>query len=408
MAAGLEKYAELIVRAGVNVQPGQLVVVNAPIECADFARLLCATALEAGAGDVFVFWNDDLLRKLRLERADLACLQDVPAWQREARLHYVQQKGACVISIAANDPDLLQGIDPQRAAAEHKALAAALKPYRSYMMSNQARWVVVACPTAGWARKVFPQLDEAGAVAALRDAILTACRADGDDPVAAWARHAARMQARLGRMNDYRFAALHYTGPNGTDLTVGLADDHRWCGGIEYDARQTPFSANIPTEEIFTAPHRERAEGVVRSTKPLLYNGILIEDFTLTFRDGQVVDFAARANAATLGHLLETDEGSRRLGEIALVPYDSPISNTGLLFYNTLFDENAACHLALGEAYPSTIGGDDRDDATLRRKGLNTSLSHEDFMIGDANTAIDGLTPAGARIPVFRDGNFVF
>jgi aminopeptidase len=209
-------------------------------------------------------------------------------------------------------------------------------------------------------------------------------------------------------MNAYRFAALHYTSANGTDFTVGLADDHVWCGGIEYDAQQTPFSANIPTEEIFTTPHRDRADGIVKGSKPLLYNGILIEDLALTFRDGHVVDFSARKNADTLGHLLETDEGSRHLGEVALVPYDSPISNTGLLFYNTLFDENAACHFALGEAYPTTIGGTDRSEETLIRKGLNISLSHEDFMIGAPDTAIDGITTSGERVAVFREGNFVF
>jgi aminopeptidase len=408
MAVVMEQYADLIVRAGVNVQPGQMVVVNAPIECADFARLLCAKAFDAGAGDVFVFWKDDLLRKLRLERADIARLEEVPAWQCDARLYYVLDKGGCVISVYAEDPDLLQGIDARKAAAEHGATAAVLKPYRKVMMAHQARWVVVSVPTPGWARKVFPHLDEAAAMAALQAAILRAARADGDDPPADWARHTAQMQARLARMNDYRFAALHYTSANGTDFTVGLADDHVWCGGVDHDPQGVPFSANIPTEEIFTAPHRDRADGVVKATKPLMYNGILIEDLSLTFKDGRVVDYSARENAATLGTLLDTDEGSRHLGEVALVPYDSPISNTGILFYNTLFDENAACHLALGEAYPTTVRCDDPGEEALAGKGLNSSLNHEDFMIGAADTAIDGLTQDGARVPVFRGGNFVF
>jgi len=408
MAGQKERYADLIVRAGVNVQPGQLLIINAPIECAPFARLLCEKAYDAGAGDVFVFWNDELLRKLRLERADTPYLEDVPPWQLDARMYYVREKGACVISIYADDPDLLRNIDADKAAAEHKAMRTMLKPYRRFMMGNNARWCVVSMPTAGWAKKVFPNLTADDAVEALQQAILKASRADGDDPVAAWAKHTAQMQARLEKMNDYRFSALHYTSSNGTDFTIGLADDHIRCGGIEYDPQQTPFSANIPTEEIFTAPHRERADGIVQASKPLLYNGILIEDLSLTFKDGRVVDFSARANAGTLGHLLETDEGSRHLGEVALVPYDSPISNTGILFYNTLFDENAACHFALGEAYPTTIGGEDRDEVTLQRKGLNTSLSHEDFMVGAADTAIDGITGSGERIAVFREGNFVF
>lgn len=407
MAGLMENYADLIVRSGVNIQPGQVLVINAPIECSTFARLLCEKAYDAGAGDVFVFWNDELLRKLRLERAGFAHLEDVPDWQRDARMYYVQEKGACVISIAANDPDLLQGIDPHRAAAEHKALATALKPYRSFMMGNQARWVVASVPTVGWAKKVYPRLNDAAAVEALQQAIYKACRADVDDPVAAWAAHIAQMQTRLEKMNEYRFSALHYTSANGTDFTAGLADDHLWCGGIEYDPQQTSFSANIPTEEIFTAPHKDRADGIVKSTKPLLYNGILIEDFSLTFKDGRVVDFSARRCVETLGHLLEIDEGSRHLGEIALVPYDSPISNTGILFYNTLFDENAACHFALGEAYPTTIGGEDRSEEALIQKGLNTSLNHEDFMIGGPDTAIDGITNSGKLIPVFRNGNFV-
>jgi aminopeptidase len=385
-----------------------MLIVNAPLECAAFARLLCEKAYDAGAGDVFVFWRDELLNKLRLERADIAHLEDVPAWQRDARLYYVREKGACVISIAAEDPDLLRDVDPHKAAAEHKASAAALKPYRRVMMSNEARWVVAAVPTVGWARKVFPHLPDADAVAALQAAIYHACRADGDDPLAAWARHTAQMQARLEKMNAYRFASLHYSSANGTDLSVGLADEHLWCGGIEYDPQQIPFSANIPTEEIFTAPHTERTDGIVKSSKPLLYNGILIEELSLTFQNGRVIAYSARAGAETLGHLLDTDAGSRHLGEVALVPYDSPISNTGILFYNTLFDENAACHLALGEAYPTTIGGEERSEEALRRKGLNTSLSHEDFMIGAADTAIDGITQAGERVAVFRDGNFVF
>jgi len=408
MTGVVDNYARLIVKAGVNIQPGQLLVINAPIECAEFARLLCEKAYDAGAGDVYIFWNDELLRKLRLERAQISYLEDVPPWQRDARMYYVQEKGACAISIYADDPDLLRNIDADKAAAEHKAMRMMLKPYRRFMMGNNARWCVVSVPTAGWAKKVFPRMDAGDAVEALRQAILTASRADGDDPVAAWAKHTAQMQARLEKMNDYRFATLHYTSGNGTDFTVGLADDHVWCGGIEYDPQQTPFSANIPTEEIFTAPHRERAEGVVKSSRPLLYNGILIEDLSLTFAGGRVVDFAARRNAGTLGHLLETDEGSRRLGEVALVPYDSPISNTGILFYNTLFDENAACHFALGEAYPATIGGTERGEDTLLQKGLNTSLSHEDFMVGAADTAIDGITVSGERVAVFREGNFVF
>lgn len=408
MAGLLENYAELIVRAGVNVQPGQIVMINSPVECAPFARLLCAKAFDMGAGDVFVFWNDGPLRKLRLERAGIGYLEDIPAWQRDARLYYVQEKGACVISIYADDPDLLRGVDVQKAAAEHKALATALKPYRSYMMNNEARWVVASVPTVGWAKKVFPQLSSSDAVEALQQAIYKACRADGENPLAAWQQHTAQMQARLTRMNDYRFAALHYTSNNGTDITVGLADDHLWCGGIEYDQQQIPFSANIPTEEIYTAPHKDRADGIVKSTKPLLYNGILIEELALTFKDGRVVDFSAREGAETLGHLLETDEGSRHLGEVALVPYDSPISNTGILFYNTLFDENAACHFALGEAYPTTICCDDRCEDALQRRGLNTSLNHEDFMIGAPDTTIDGITHSGKRIAVFRNGNFVF
>lgn len=408
MAGQMENYADLIVRAGVNVQPGQLLVINAPIECAAFARLLCEKAYDAGAGDVFVFWNDELLRKLRLERADIPHLEDVPPWLLDARLFYVKEKGACVISIYAENPDLLQDIDPNKAAAEHKALASLMKPYRRHMMGNLARWCVVAMPTVGWAKKVFPEKSTADAVEALQQAIYQASRADGDDPVSAWARHTAQMQARLDRMNDYRFSALHYTSGNGTDFTIGLADDHIWCGGIEHDPQQTPFSANIPTEEIFTAPHRDRANGIVKASKPLLYNGILIQDLSLTFQDGRVVDFSARENAETLGHLLETDEGSRYLGEIALVPDDSPISNMGFLFYNTLFDENAACHFALGEAYPTTIGGEDRSEEALKQKGLNTSLSHEDFMVGAADTAIDGITASGEKIAVFRGGNFVF
>lgn len=402
-----QQFARLIVGEGVNIQPGQMLVINAPIAGAAFARQLAASAFDAGAADVQIFWDDEQVTKLRLERAPISALEDFPAWQSAARMHYMRDKGACVVSIYAEDPALLRDVDADKAAALFKARAQAFEEYRGFMMANKARWCVVSVPTPGWAKAVFPDMPEAVAMEALARAIFKATRADMPDPIAAWRAHDAETKQRIARMNELRFSALHFTSGNGTDLTVGLADEHIWCGGTEHDMHGVPFSPNIPTEEMFTAPHRDRVEGIVYSTKPLLYHGLLIEDFSLTFRGGRIVDYTARAGADTLGHLLDTDEGSRHIGEVALVAYDSPINATGLLFYNTLFDENASCHLALGKSYPMNFGGEDRGQAALDRLGYNTSLNHEDFMIGARDTAIDGITPSGERVPVFRDGNFV-
>ncbi|MDD4797456.1 MAG: aminopeptidase [Eubacteriales bacterium] len=401
----MEQYANLIVREGVNVQPGQTMVVNAPVQCAAFAQALCRQAYQAGAAEAVVFWSDEVVNKIKLQYASDDVIGDVPQWFVDRATHYVQ-KGACFVSISANDPELLKDVDPAKMALMSKVTRQALQEYRKYLMTNQGCWCVTAMATAPWAKKVFPGLGEQQAVDKLWQAILQASRADGDDPVGDWSRHVQSMKTRVDKLNAHHFDALHMTGANGTDLRIGLADDHIWCGGREESAKGILFSANIPSEEVFTAPHARRVDGKVVSTMPLIYNGVMIDGFSFTFKDGEVVDFAAREGYDTLKLLLDTDEGSLRIGEVALVPYDSPIRQTGILFYNTLFDENASCHLALGDGYATCIGGEDRTDAALEQKGLNRSLSHVDFMVGAADTRITGIK-GDVEIPVFEQGNWV-
>ncbi|MDD3243701.1 MAG: aminopeptidase [Eubacteriales bacterium] len=401
----MENYAALIVREGVNVQPGQTMVVNAPVQCAAFAQALARQAYAAGAAEAVIFWSDEICRKIELMNAGEDVLTDVPQWMVDRNMHYVK-KGACFVSISASDPELMKDVDPKRMDAAVNALRRAQMEYRTYLMTNQGRWCVTAMPTAGWAKKVFPGLEEAAAMDKLWQAILKVSRADADDPVRAWQAHTQSMKTRIEKLNALRFDALRFTSANGTDLTVGLADDHIWGGGSEEDAHGVPFSANIPSEEIFTAPHAHRVDGKVASTKPLNHNGVLIENFTLTFKDGKVTDFTAEQGYDTLKYLLDTDEGARHIGEVALVPYDSPINQTGILFYNTLFDENASCHLALGDAYATCIAGEDRSDAALQAKGMNKSLIHVDFMVGGADTRIVGVKGA-QETPVFENGTWV-
>lgn len=401
----MERYAQLIVCEGVNVQPGQTMVVNAPVQCAEFARALCRQAYHAGAAEAVVFWVDEVVNKIKLQNASDEVLSDVPQWFIDRTMHYVQ-KGACFVSISASDPELMKDVDPVKAALVSKATHQALDAYRKYLMTNQGCWCVTAMPTPGWAKKVFPDISVEQAEEKLWKAILHTSRADGENPVQDWQHHVQAIKERVDKLNEYRFETLHFTSANGTDIRIGLADDHIWCGGQEESAKGVPFSANIPSEEVFTAPHAHRVDGKVFATMPLIYNGVMIDHFSFTFKEGKVVDFTAEEGYDTLKLLLDTDEGTTHIGEVALVPYDSPIRQTGILFYNTLFDENASCHLALGEAYATCVGGEDRSDEALQAKGLNRSLAHVDFMVGAADTRIAGIKDARETL-VFEQGNWV-
>lgn len=402
----LDNYASLIVGAGVNIQNGQLLVIASPIECADFARRIAKKAYERGAKDVIMSWRDELFTKLRFLDAPEEVFGEFPAWEKEYYNFYTD-KGAAFISIAANDPELLKDVDPKRVAMVQKTRSTALEEHRDKLMSNENAWCVVSVPTEAWAMKVFPELSADAAVEALWHAILDSVRAKTDDPTLAWEAHKKALKDRMAFLNRYNFRRLRYTNSLGTDLVVGLPEGHQWLGGAEKTKAGVDFIANIPTEEVFTLPHKDEVDGVVCSSKPLNYQGNLIDRFTLTFKGGKVVDCSAVIGEAVLKNLIATDEGAARLGEVALVPFDSPISNSNILFYNTLFDENASCHLAFGKAYPVCLrGGEEMDKDALLAAGVNDSLVHVDFMIGTADLTIDGQTADGQWVPVFRNGNF--
>ncbi len=404
----LDDYARLVVRAGVNLQPGQPLVVNAPLDAADFARRVARAAYEAGGRDVTMSWSDELFARLRFELAPAEVFDEYPDWKKKLYDDNAAE-GAAVISLLAGDPDAFRGIGTDRLQASQRSTGEALLEYRARLMANRNRWCVVAVPADRWAAKVFPDLPPAEATIRLWREVLAAVRVNGDGgALKRWQAHAYFLRRASDFMNRRRFTALHYTNSLGTDLTVGLPEGHVWAGGAEKAADGVTFVANLPTEEVYTAPHCDRTEGVVAATKPLVYGGSRIEGMRLTFREGRVVDYQASSGGELLQSLLETDEGACRLGEAALVPFDSPISRSGVLFYNGLFDENAACHLALGKAYPTCLeGGEELDSLTLRKKGVNDSLVHEDFMIGSADLTIDGVTAEGREVPVFREGNFV-
>lgn len=401
----LEKYAELAVKVGVNVQPGQTVVVNAPLSAVPLVRLISRKAYEAKAKNVHVEWNDEETTRIKYEMAPDEAFQEYPMWKAKG-YEELAEAGAAFISIKPPNPDLLKGIHPDRIATANKVAGQAMQKYRSYAMSDKISWSVIAIASPEWAEKVYPDLSPEEGTAALWEAIFKTTRVDLEDPIQAWADHQAKLEAKAELLNAKKYKALHYTAP-GTDLTVELPEGHLWVSGGSTNEQGHAFMANMPTEEVFTTPARGGVNGTVRSTKPLSYSGNLIENFSFTFKEGRVVDFTAEAGAEVLQRLLDTDEGARYLGEVALVPHQSPISQSGLIFFNTLFDENASNHLAIGNAYAFCLeGGKTMNEDQLAERGLNRSLTHVDFMIGSAEMDIDGITADGKREPVFRAGNW--
>lgn len=402
-----ERYAALVVKTGVNLQAGQLLVINAPIECADFARAIAAAAYEAGAADVSIQWKDELFSRLRYDKAPDAVFDRYPA---HLQTFYQEQakQGAAFISIAAEDPELLKDVAPDKIIRAQKAANKALEEYRERLMANYNTWCVVSVPTAAWAQKMFPTLSAQGAVQALEQAIMKTMRLDQGDALGAWERHKQLLHNRMEWLNRHHFRRLQIKTGLGTDLTIGLPKGHLWLGGAEVSKGGVAFVANMPTEEIFTLPDRVQVDGTVAASRPLVYNGNLIDDFSLTFEAGRCVDCHAKQGEALLKQLLATDAGSSFLGEVALVPYSSPISQMNLLFYNTLFDENASSHLALGKAYPVCLADSEAlDKSALAAAGANDSLVHEDFMIGTADMMVTGETYAGEKVVIMKDGEFV-
>lgn len=402
-----ERYADLVLKKGVNIQKNQALVINAPIEGVEFVRLVAKKAYDLGAKNVHINWADDELTFLKYKHASDEVIENVPGWKVDMQEGFAED-GAAFLSIHATDPDLLKDIDPKRIAAANKAAGVALRKFREYTMNDIVTWSVISIPTRAWAQKIYPEKTADEAVSALWDTIYKMVRVDGEDPIEVWNKHNQRLENAFITLNDKQYTKLHLKAP-GTDLEVGLPKGHIWHGGAAVSASNIIFNPNMPTEEVYTSPHKYHVNGTVSSTKPLNYGGQLIDEFQLTFKEGKVVDFEAKSGEEALKNLLDADEGARRLGEMALVPDASPISQSGLIFYNTLFDENASCHIALGKAYPTTVeNGEDMSEEELDKNGINDSMVHVDFMIGSDKIDIDGIKADGTAEAVFRNGAWAF
>lgn len=402
----LVRYADLTVRTGINVQKGQPVLINSPIECAEFARLLVASAYSAGAGDVWVNYSDEILSRMRYDNVALELLTAIPQWQQDRYQWYLEQ-GAAVISIHADDPTVMEGVDTDKVQAHVNAVQKVTEDYHKAIVTNKIRWCVVSVPTAGWAKKIYPELSEEQAVEKLWRDILKSVRADLDDPVAAWKEHDRILKEKSAWLNKMDFKRLIYKNSLGTDFSVHMPKNHIWSGGSETAKDGIVFFPNMPTEEVFSVPHKDSANGRLVASHPLVYQGQLIDHFSFVFKDGIVKECHAEKGQDALESLVRSCPGSNRLGEIALVPARSPISEMGILFYNTLFDENASCHFALGSFYPDCVkGGAEMSEQAQGAAGLNNSNAHVDFMVGTEDLSITGIRADGTEVPVFINGNW--
>ncbi|WP_419883583.1 aminopeptidase [Peribacillus sp. B-H-3] len=403
----LEKYAELAVKVGVNVQEGQTLVINTMLEGAELVREIVKKAYKAGARNVIVNWNDDIVGRTKYELAPDDVFSEYPEYRAKETIE-LAENGAAFLSVISSSPDLLKGIQSERIANFQKAAGTALKKYRQYMQSDKVSWSIVAVPSQAWADKVFPEDAAETRIHKLWDAIFKATRIDAENPVDAWKVHDSSLHEKVEYLNEKRYTKLHYRAP-GTDLTIELPSKHLWVGAGSINEKGHEFMANMPTEEVFTVPLKTGVNGTVSSTKPLSYGGNIIDNFSVTFKDGRITEVKAEEGEEILKQLVETDEGSHYLGEVALVPFNSPISQSNILFYNTLFDENASNHLAIGSAYAFCIeGGKKMSQKELEENGLNESLTHVDFMIGSDQMDIDGIKEDGTSEPVFRNGDWAF
>lgn len=404
----LQQYAELLVKVGMNVQPKQPVFIRSSVETLELTHLIVEEAYHCGASDVRVVYSDPTLKRLKFENESVEHFanHEIKSYDVEARMDYVK-RGAANLALISEDPDLMDGIDSQKLQAFQQQNARAFKGYMESVQKNQFPWVVAVFPSKAWAKRVYPELSVEEAYIKFIDEVFDIVRIDGNDPVENWRQHIANLSVYAQKLQQKNYHALHYVS-EGTDLTVGLAKNHIWEDATSYvNGKEQAFIANIPTEEVFTAPDRNRVDGYVTNKLPLSYNGTIIDQFKLMFKDGEIIDFSAEKGEAVLKDLINTDEGSRRLGEVALVPDDSPISNRNTIFYNTLFDENAACHLAIGSAYAFNIQGG--TEMTVEEKiasGLNDSNVHVDFMIGSSDLTIYGIFEDGSKELVFENGNW--
>ena len=401
----LKELAKLAIHTGVNIQKGQILVINAPVFTYEFVALCVKEAYLKGAKDVIVNYQDEVLGNLFYKFVKEDMLIDVPEYVVSKFDYYVENKIAA-LHIISPLLDINKNIDPSKMAKRSKSLGEKTKVYRKYMMSGEGQWSIIALPNQVWADKVFPNLPKRQRVNALGEAILKASRVD-DKSISNWVVHNQLLHAVNKKLNDYQFDALHFRNSLGTDIIIGLADEHIWSGGADKTSKGILFNPNIPTEESFTMPHKLRVNGKVVGTMPLDHYGKLIEDFYFVFQDGKVVDFDAKKNKDVLASVFSIDEGASYIGEVALIPHDSPISKSGILYYNTLFDENASCHLALGEAYPTTTkNGANLTEDELLKRGFNKSIVHIDFMFGSSCMEIYGIKAGQGNVQIFKNGNY--
>lgn len=406
----IKNLARLVVEFGANVKPGEDVVLMTPVENPEFARMIVEACYEAGARHVSVDWSDDVLKRMRYQYEDQETLNEVPDYEVARQEYRLANKKSNRIVVISEDPDALEGLDEKKIAESIRERSKVMKPFRKYTMNDIVSWSLISIPTVKWAMKVFPGMIAGEAINKLWEAILDTSRVtdDWEETRTNWKNHLTVLAKHADFLNANNFDKVHYTSSNGTNLVVELPKGHMWKAAISDNEKGDAFVPNMPTEEVFTSPLKTGVNGRLVATKPLVYNGTVINNFEFRFEDGKVVDFKAEEGEDTLREMLESDEGARYLGEIALVPFDSPINESGILFFNTLFDENASCHFALGKAYPTTVeGGDLLEDSELHTIGLNDSLIHEDFMVGAADLDIIGYKD-GKPVQIFKNGNFAY
>ncbi|WP_430787104.1 aminopeptidase [Virgibacillus flavescens] len=402
----LDQYAELVVKIGLSIQEGQRLLINSPLEAKEFTRKVTKHAYDNGCKHVFVDWKDTEVNRLHIEKASEERLKDdLPQWEIDKFTSFAENHD-CLLNITGDDPSAFKGLSPERIMWVQQNRGEKLQAISKAQLNGEMHWAIAGVPTAGWAKSVFPDKEEEEAIDALWEAIFKTVRIDQEDPIAAWEEHNKSLNEKADYLNEKRFKTLYYQS-EGTDLTVDLHPDHIWIGGGHESTFNTYYMPNLPTEEVFTTPLKTGVNGTVSSKKPLSAMGSLIDNFSLTFEDGKVVDFRAETGYDTLKQLLEIDDGMKFLGEVALVPHDSPISNSGIIFNNTLYDENASCHVAIGTAI--TMGVKDAANVSkedLIERGINQSNGHTDFMIGSADLNIIAETNDGQKVQLFKDGNW--